>query len=77
MNLKNDLKSIGYYLITPVPAKYHFEGVNNRRAALQLTVVSIALPLVATLIVTSAPIVIDCVKELKRGWNYKKHPAQY
>jgi len=65
MNLKKDIKDIGYLLITPVPAKYHFEGVNNQRAARQLTVVSIALPLVATVIAVYAPVVIDKVRNLK------------
>lgn len=76
MNLKNDLKSIGYLLITPVPTKYHFEGVNNRRAMRQLTLASIALPLVATIIATSAPVVIEearrTVRFLKDQYHYHK-----
>lgn len=46
MNLKTELKNLGYYLITPLPQKYHFEGVNNRRSAIQLTVLSALVPAV-------------------------------
>ena len=37
--MKNELRNLGLFLITPFPQKYHFEGVNNVRASKQLLAV--------------------------------------
>ena len=68
MNLKTELKNLGYYLITPVPQKYHFEGVNNRRAAIQLLVVATLIPVA---IAGAAYVVseIEARKASVRFWN--------
>lgn len=68
MNLKTELKNLGYYLITPVPQKYHFEGVNNRRAAIQLLVVSTLIP-VAIAGVAHVVSEIELRKSKIRFWN--------
>jgi hypothetical protein len=65
MNLKTELKNLGYYLITPIPAKYHFEGVDNRRAAIQLLVVSVALPAVIFGVVAAVAKVRDEIEDHK------------
>ena len=37
--MKNELRNIGLFLITPFPQKYHFEGVDNRHSAKQLAAI--------------------------------------
>jgi hypothetical protein len=68
MNLKTELKNLGYYLITPLPQKYHFEGVNNRRSAIQLTVLSALAPVAIFGGAALAPVIKDRIEALKI-WN--------
>jgi hypothetical protein len=70
MNLKTELKNLGYYLITPVPQKYHFEGVNNRRSAIQLFVLASLLPVAIVGAVALAAKVrdeLEGIKDFKAG----------
>lgn len=69
MNIKKDLKDLGLFLITPFPAKYHFEGVNNKRAAKQLTIAFVAANAVFITASVVGPIVIE---EIRYRKNQKK-----
>lgn len=64
MTIKKDIKDIGYYLITPLPKKYHFEGVNNRRAARNLTVIGLTLQVGVIGWFFAGPIVMDAADRL-------------
>jgi hypothetical protein len=64
MNLKKDIKDIGYYLITPLPQKYHFEGVDNRRAGRNLTVIALTAQVAVIGWFIGGPIVMDVSKRL-------------
>lgn len=72
MNIKKDLKDIGLYLITPIPEKYHFEGVDNRRAARNLTVGSLVLQVAFVTAFFVGPTVVDKVRDLVLWDKFKK-----
>jgi hypothetical protein len=74
MNVKKDLTDIGYLLITPVPKKYRFEGVNYRRATTQLIVGSFALQVAFIAAVTYGPMVVDHIRDLYLWDKFKKNP---
>lgn len=65
MTIKNDLKDIGYYLITPIPEKNRFEGVNYKRAQAQLTVGALALQIGLVTAIFVGPVIIDKLGDLK------------
>ena len=70
MTIKKDLTDIGYLLITPYPKKYRFEGVNYRRAAIQLIVGYCALNVAAGIALIKGPDLIDKLDDVKE--NVKK-----
>lgn len=72
MNLKKDLKDIGYYLITPIPAKYHFEGVDNHRAARNLTIVAVAMQVVVITLALSGPAIGGAIYDVQTWIKTKK-----
>lgn len=73
MNLKKDIKDLGLFMITPVPAKFHFEGVDNKRAAKQLLVVAAAAQVVVISVAVFGPIVVEETRNLKsRVMNHFK-----
>jgi hypothetical protein len=74
MNVKKDLTDIGYLLITPVPKKYRFEGVNYRRAITQLTVGGFVLQVGVIAAITFGPAVIDHIRDLYLWDKFKKNP---
>lgn len=65
MTIKKDLKDIGKYLITPLPAKYHFEGVDNRRAARNLLIGSLAVQAIALTAFVAGPVIMETAMNLK------------
>ena len=72
MSFKNELKNLGYYLITPVPAKYHFEGVDNRRSARQLLAGMIVLNVVAITAAIAGPAIEEKILDLKQRFTKDK-----
>ena len=77
MSIKSELKNIGYFLITPIPAKYHFEGVDNRRAAIQLGVGGLALQAAVFGLVVAAPVIEEAIWELKHQIKTRKMLNKY
>lgn len=63
MTIKKDLSDIGYLLITPNPQKFRFEGVNYRRAGIQLIIGAAASQLAFTAAVLYGPAIISVVQE--------------
>lgn len=76
MNIKKNLKDLALYSITPFPAKYHFEGVNNKRAATQLFVGLVIANVVFFGSAIVAPIVIEEVKYRKAKFDMKRYQNQ-
>jgi len=72
MSFKTELKNLGYYLITPVPEKYHFEGVNNRRSAIQLFVVTAVLPVAIVVAAGASGVIEEKIQDLKHWNTYRK-----
>jgi hypothetical protein len=70
MTIKNDLKDIGYLLITPFADKYRFEGVNYKRAATQVTYGGLALQVGLITAIFCGPVIIDKLGDVKE--NVKK-----
>ena len=65
MNLKKDIKDFGLFMITPVPAKFHFEGVDNKRAARQLLVICAAAQVVVISAAVFGPVLVEETRNLK------------
>lgn len=63
MNLKKDLADMGRYLFTPLPQKYHFVGVDNKRAARNLGIAALVLQVGSVAAFLYGPKVIDNTKE--------------
>lgn len=65
MTLKKNLADVGYYLITPLPKKYHFEGVDNARIARNLGLYALGLQVVTVGFVFYGPVVVESAVILK------------
>ena len=72
MNIKQELKNFGYFMITPVPAKFHFEGVDNKRATKQFLIVAAAAQVIVLTVAVTGPIVIEEIQYRKNLRKMKR-----
>lgn len=64
MTIKSTLKEMALYSITPIPQKYHFVGVDNKRAARNFTIAVVALNVAVSGVLIAAPVIVTKMHDL-------------